>query len=504
RRPHGRGAALGVRGVHAEPRPGGQPHRRRAPGRPDQPGRPAPGGGALVDLAPRAALVHGPGVRRAAPVRLLHQPRRSGARAGRPRGSAPGVRGVLRARRGAARPAGSGDLRAKPARSDDRLVLAPPRALRAAPHAAPISPRARPRVRGPAPALRAVRRGRDPGGPPARSRAARAGGQPLPAGAPRPPAPLAGALDVCARRRRSPLRRIGPRARPLRHHPDPHARPLVRAAAAPRRPEVPVMTRPHPVSTYRLQMRGELGFAAATEHVAYLHALGIEWLYASPLLRAASGSTHGYDVVDPTMLDPALGSPEDFEALVAALHEAGMGLLLDVVPNPMRAALGSPWWRDQLGHGPASRYTGFFDIRWSMDPQARLVLPTLERHYGEVLEQGLLRLGIDELGLLVRYHDRAFPLDPHTWPQVLDRLSGPPGVHELSQACRALPPRIDAPAVRQRRAEQTPHLRRQLAALLREHPGLSDEIAAQPQGDVRERCDALHALLEAQAYRLAY
>ncbi|MCX4241035.1 malto-oligosyltrehalose synthase [Paraliomyxa miuraensis] len=265
------------------------------------------------------------------------------------------------------------------------------------------------------------------------------------------------------------------------------------------------MTRSQPVSTYRVQLRGDVDLSTAAAHVSDLRALGVDWLYVSPLLRAAEGSDHGYDVIDPEVIDPALGGEAGLHRLTRALAEADMGLLLDIVPNHVRASIDNPWWRDQLEHGPASRYAGFFDIRWSVDPQARVVLPVLECHYGEALEGGLLRLGVDDQGLLVGYRARAFPLDPRTWPLVLERLTGSPALERLCAACTALPPRVDTRAARQRRIEHTPILRTRLAALLRERPGLGEAIADAPDGATpSERHDALHAVLEAQSYRLAY
>src|SRR5947208_1383727 len=92
-----------------------------------------------------------------------------------------------------------------------------------------------------------------------------------------------------------------------------------------------------PVATYRLQLRPGFGFREAAALVPYLSDLGISTLYASPILKARSGSTHGYDVTDPTRLNPELGTEEDFTGLCAALRSAGMGLLLDIVPNHMAA-----------------------------------------------------------------------------------------------------------------------------------------------------------------------
>jgi (1->4)-alpha-D-glucan 1-alpha-D-glucosylmutase len=265
------------------------------------------------------------------------------------------------------------------------------------------------------------------------------------------------------------------------------------------------MTNTPPASTYRLQLRSGLDLVGATEIVGYLHDLGVEWLYASPIARAAAGSPHGYDVVDPTTIDPALGDADDLARLGSALERMQMGLLLDVVQGHMRATIDNPWWRDQLEHGPASSYVDCFDIRWSQGPQARLVLPVLGRHYDEAIEAGELSLGVDALGLVVRYHEHTFPLDPRTWASVLERLPRPRAAQALAAACLDLPPRIDSPEARERRARSTPKLRQQLAALVAAEPELPETITRQwAPGDERWRSDDLHALLEAQAYRLAY
>src|SRR5580765_3667085 len=94
-----------------------------------------------------------------------------------------------------------------------------------------------------------------------------------------------------------------------------------------------------PISTYRVQFNRNFRFVDALGIVDYLHELGITDLYASPILKARPGSTHGYDVTDPTQLNPELGTPEEFDALCIALQARGMGLLLDIVPNHMAASL---------------------------------------------------------------------------------------------------------------------------------------------------------------------
>jgi len=119
-----------------------------------------------------------------------------------------------------------------------------------------------------------------------------------------------------------------------------------------------------PVSTYRLQLNGRFRFENAYDLIPYLYQLGISDLYASPILKARQGSSHGYDVTNPTCLNPELGTEEDFNTLVRKLKNHDMGLLLDIVPNHMAASPENPWWQDFLDKGQGSPYAGFFDTDW--------------------------------------------------------------------------------------------------------------------------------------------
>src|SRR5262245_61395766 len=131
-----------------------------------------------------------------------------------------------------------------------------------------------------------------------------------------------------------------------------------------------------PISTYRVQFNRDFRFVDATAIVDYLHDLGITDLYASPILKARPGSTHGYDVIDPTHLNPDLGTPEEFEEVCRALQKRGMGLLLDIVPNHMAASLENPWWFDVLEKGTESPYAQFFDVDWE---SKKVLLPILAK-----------------------------------------------------------------------------------------------------------------------------
>jgi (1->4)-alpha-D-glucan 1-alpha-D-glucosylmutase len=134
------------------------------------------------------------------------------------------------------------------------------------------------------------------------------------------------------------------------------------------------------LSTYRLQMRGDcFTFEDALGVLDYLDDLGVSHLYLSPILTSVKGSTHGYDVTDPTTVSAALGGPEGLERLSAAAKARGMGLIVDIVPN--HVGVDHPeqnrWWRDVLEHGRSSPYASYFDIDWSLDPDGRIVLPVL-------------------------------------------------------------------------------------------------------------------------------
>ncbi len=273
-----------------------------------------------------------------------------------------------------------------------------------------------------------------------------------------------------------------------------------------------------PSATYRLQLTPELGFAAAAELADYLEALGVTCLYTSPVLTARPGSTHGYDVADPTRLRPELGGDGAFERLRAALSRHDLGLLLDIVPNHMAADPANPWWSDVLRHGQASEYAAFFDLDWnpsSSPMHGRVLLPVLGRPYHQTLAAGELVPVLTDDGLALRYWERAFPLDPATWPEILrpvaDRLDGEgDGEHELEaivSELEALPPRHPRSRGVRRRWDRVGWPR--LSALLHG----SEAVAAALEAELRNLAgrrgevssfDRLHRLLARQAYRLAY
>ena len=163
-----------------------------------------------------------------------------------------------------------------------------------------------------------------------------------------------------------------------------------------------------PASTYRLQLNADFRFDDAAAIVPYLQRLGIDWLYSSPILQARAGSTHGYDTVDPRRLNPELGDEAALRRLSDALHDARMGLLLDIVPNHAAADPSNPMWQDVLARGAESEYAHFFDILWDAD--GRVLLPVLGDELDDVLARGELTIDRSGAQPVLRYFDRELPL----------------------------------------------------------------------------------------------
>ncbi len=170
-----------------------------------------------------------------------------------------------------------------------------------------------------------------------------------------------------------------------------------------------------PRATYRVQLHAGFTFDDARAIVPYLRDLGISHLFCSPVLQAAAGSTHGYDVVDHGRVSAELGGEEAWLRLTDAVRDHGMGTVLDIVPNHMAIGEGNRWWWDVLTHGRASEFAPFFDIEWD-PPESRLrdviLLPVLADHYGRVLEAGGIRLAVRDDRPIVLAAERSFPLDP--------------------------------------------------------------------------------------------
>ncbi|MBK4346079.1 malto-oligosyltrehalose synthase [Lacisediminihabitans changchengi] len=169
-----------------------------------------------------------------------------------------------------------------------------------------------------------------------------------------------------------------------------------------------------PVSTYRLQIRESFDLFAAANIADYVHELGADWLYLSPLLKAEPGSDHGYDVVDHTQIDPTRGGADGLDAAAAAARRLGLGVLIDIVPNHVGVA--SPaqnaWWWDLITHGRDSRYAEAFDVDWEFGG-GKVRIPVLGD--GPSTSSGTDALDdLEIVGGELHYFDNRYPLAPGT------------------------------------------------------------------------------------------
>jgi len=158
--------------------------------------------------------------------------------------------------------------------------------------------------------------------------------------------------------------------------------------------------------------------------VPYLDKLGISDLYASPITKARTGSVYGYDVTDPTVINPELGTESDFENLVRELKLNSMGLLLDIVPNHMAISSENPWWMDFLENGLSSPYASFFDVQFNgADGELRnkVVLPILGCSLEKALQAGQIVLSMDASGFFFQYGDHKLPLEIKSYHLILSQ-----------------------------------------------------------------------------------
>ncbi|WP_459385374.1 malto-oligosyltrehalose synthase [Arthrobacter humicola] len=178
-----------------------------------------------------------------------------------------------------------------------------------------------------------------------------------------------------------------------------------------------------PVSTYRLQIRPGFTLQDAAQTVPYLKSLGVDWIYLSPILTAERGSDHGYDVTDPSAIDPDRGGADGLLAASAAAREAGMGVLVDIVPNHVGVATPAqnPWWWSLLKEGQQSRYAQAFDVDWDFGG-GRVRIPVL----GDDSDVDALEIKDGEL----RYYDHRFPLAEGTYTAGDSTADDPREVHD--------------------------------------------------------------------------
>lgn len=254
-------------------------------------------------------------------------------------------------------------------------------------------------------------------------------------------------------------------------------------------------------ATLRLQFHKGFTLEQAVPLVPYFARLGISHIYASPLLAARAGSMHGYDVVDPTQVNPELGGEPALRRLVSTLREHGMGLILDIVSNHM--AVGgndNPWWLDLLEWGRLSPYGEFFDIQWhSPDPlmEGQLLLPFLGSDYGVALQEGTLKLQFNAQtgGFYVEHYDHHFPICPNDYGEL---LKSEEALKSLADRFSSLSYQTDAHSLAIPLKEELRQWASEPQVLAAIHSNLAHYDSTTEEGFQK-----LHQLLERQSYRLA-
>lgn len=195
-----------------------------------------------------------------------------------------------------------------------------------------------------------------------------------------------------------------------------------------------------PRATYRVQFTPDFGFAEVAKILPYLASLGISHIYASPIFRARKGSLHGYDVVDPSSINPELGGEEGFETLIREARRLGIEWLQDIVPNHMAYDSQNEMLMDVLERGPESEFHNFFDVDWNHPYESlrgRIVVPFLGKFYGEALESGEIHLAYEDGALTVNYYDKKIPLSAGAhlkfFGHDIERLEGKPGAAQAPE-----------------------------------------------------------------------
>jgi (1->4)-alpha-D-glucan 1-alpha-D-glucosylmutase len=266
-----------------------------------------------------------------------------------------------------------------------------------------------------------------------------------------------------------------------------------------------------PIATYRVQLTANFNFDAAASIVPYLKALGITHLYASPFMKARKGSTHGYDIVDHTKINPELGGEAGFERLSQALKQHDLGLILDFVPNHVGVHFAdNPWWLDVLEWGPASPHAVSFDIDWDILPyraRAGVLLPIIGSSYGEALEKGEigLRYDPDEGSFSAWYFEHRLPIAPERYSEILRGVVKDAGAEDDAAGKRILELVSRYRGFRHPNRKEAPAFKAELTGIAGSADIISRGLSAYRAGPGRPAPTlALHHLLERQHYRLGH
>ncbi len=266
-----------------------------------------------------------------------------------------------------------------------------------------------------------------------------------------------------------------------------------------------------PVATYRLQLTADFDFDAAAAIVPYLKALGITHLYASPFMKARKGSTHGYDIVDHTQINPELGGEAGFGRLSEALKQHDLGLILDFVPNHVGVHFAdNPWWLDVLEWGPASPHAASFDTDWDLLPyRARpgMLLPIIGSSYGQALEKGEIELRYDagEGNFSAWYFQHRLPIAPERYSEILRAIVKQAGAEDSAAGKLILELASRYKGLRHPNRKEAPAFKAALKGIADGAEIIARGLEAYRAGpDRAAQVLALHHLLERQHYRLGH
>lgn len=260
-----------------------------------------------------------------------------------------------------------------------------------------------------------------------------------------------------------------------------------------------------PTATYRLQFNRDFTLLDALKLVPYFHQLGISDLYCSPLMKAVSGSRHGYDVVDCTQINPEIGTEDDLAKLSLALKERGMGLILDIVPNHMSISEENPWWQDVLEHGPSSLFSSHFNIVWNPPKEVlknKVLLPVLEKPFKEVLENGELKVVFQD-AFFIAYQGKKFPLNPSSLPLL---LKSSPAFQKILKELEFLPSSEETDLEKRlKRVHEWKEIKSRMAKIVKNDPHFEKVLQKfNGQKGSPKSFDNLENLLKEQAYRLSF
>ncbi len=252
-------------------------------------------------------------------------------------------------------------------------------------------------------------------------------------------------------------------------------------------------------ATYRLQLHAGFPLSAAEAILPYLRDLGISHVYLSPVLQAAPGSDHGYDVADPSVISEFIGGEPAWRSFQDAVKAIGLKVMVDIVPNHMTTSTANPWWDDVLRHGPFSPEADTFDVMpFAISNRWLISICTLGEPYGSVLEKNQFTIDLESGLPRLRYFDNSWPLGPASWRPFVDgALLDQVELLESIRLDRA--PSSETIATYRETSEK-------LTAALRDR--LADDSQ---RATIQKTCDALaadpdrlHKVIEHQYYRLCW